>query len=158
MKVPMDHPEMLWLIEHTASILNRLVAGDDGQTAYQRLHGRRANKKAVEIGEKLFDYISRKLRTEMNMRWRIGMYLGVVPQSGEHFVGTWNGDVIRTRSIVRIVESSRWDTYFLVKLKGTPSKPIHNGVDRYGRFQDCEDPHAMIEVDPVKHAQQKFDH
>ena len=28
MKVPMDHPAMLWLIEHTSSILNRFVLGD----------------------------------------------------------------------------------------------------------------------------------
>ena len=75
------------------------------------------------------------------------MYLGVAPQSGEHVVGTWNGDVVRTRSIVPIVESSRWDTDFLVKLKETPSKPIHSGVDRYGRIEECEDPHAMIEVE-----------
>ena len=53
MRVPMDHPAMLWLIEHTASIFKRFVVGDDGQTAHQRLHGRRANKKAVEFGEKL---------------------------------------------------------------------------------------------------------
>ena len=99
-KVPMDHPAMLWLIEHTASIVNRFVVGDDGQTAYQRLHGQRATKKAVEFGEKLFYYTARKLQTKMNMRWRIGMYLGMAPQSGEHFVGTWDGDVIRTRSIV----------------------------------------------------------
>ena len=56
-KVPMDHHAMLWLIEHNASILNRFVVGDDGQTAYQRLHGRRANKKAVYFGERLFYYI-----------------------------------------------------------------------------------------------------
>ena len=35
MRVPMDTPAMLWLIEHTASTLNRFVVGDDGQTAYQ---------------------------------------------------------------------------------------------------------------------------
>ena len=84
--------------------------------------------------------------------------MGVAQQSGEHFVGIWNGDVIRTRCIVRIVESSNWDTDFLVKIKGTPSKPIHSGVDRSGRIEECEDPHVMIEVDPGKHAQQKFDH
>ena len=94
----------------------------------------------------------------MNMRRQIGIYLGVAPQSGEHFVGTWNGDVIRTRSIVWVVESSRWDTDFLVRLKGTRSKPIPNGVDRDGRIEKCEDPQAMIEVDPEKHAQQIIDH
>ena len=59
---------------------------------------------------------------------------------------------------VRVMELSRWDAGFLVKLKGTPSKPNPSGVDRYGRIEECEDPHAMIEVDPEKHAQQKSDH
>ena len=106
------------------------------------------NKRAVEFGEKLFDYNPGELRTKMNMRWRIGMYLGVAPQSGEHYVGPWNGGVIRTQSIVRVMESSRWDTDFLVRLKGTPSKPIPNGVNRYGRIEECKNPHAMIEIDP----------
>ena len=35
MKVPMDHPAMLRLIEHTASILNRFVVGDDGPDCIQ---------------------------------------------------------------------------------------------------------------------------
>ena len=56
-KLPMDHPISKWLIEHTASIMNRFVIGKDGQTAYQRLHGRRAHKKAVEFGERVFYYI-----------------------------------------------------------------------------------------------------
>ena len=34
------------------------------------------------------------------------------PQSGEHNVGTWNGDVMRARSIVRVVEPSGWDTVY----------------------------------------------
>ena len=59
-KLPMDHPISKWLIEHTASIMNRFVIGKDGQTAYQRLHGRRAHKKAVEFGERVFYDIPRK--------------------------------------------------------------------------------------------------
>ena len=136
MKVPMDHPALLWLIEHTASILNRFVVGSDGQTAYQRLHGRRANKKAVEFGEKLFY---------------------------EHAMTNW--DVLGWHRCLAnkllghgMEMSSALDLLFglwnlrLVKLKGTPSKPIHSCVDRYGRIEECEDPHAMFEVDPEKHA------
>ena len=85
------------------------------------------------------------------------MYLGAAPQSGEHDVETLNGDVMRTRPIARVMESSRWDTDFLVRLKRTPSKPIPSGVDRYGRIEECQDPHAMIEIDPEKHARQEFD-
>ena len=109
-KIPMAHPIMKWLIEHTASILNRFVVGDDGQTAYQRLHGRRANKKAAEFAEKVLYYVPRRLRTKMMLRWRVGLYLGVADHSGEHWIGVWNGDVVRSRSVVRVVEGARWKT------------------------------------------------
>ena len=46
---------------------------------------------------------------------------------------------------------------FLLDSNGAPSKPIPNGVDRYGRIEECEDLHAMIEIDPEKHAQQTCD-
>ena len=91
-----------------ASAMNRYVAGGDGRTAFQRLHGRRASNKAVEFGERVFYYIPRKLRAKMSLRWRLGMYLGIASHSGEYLIGTWNGDVVRTRSSVLIVESARW--------------------------------------------------
>ena len=76
------------MIMHAASVMNRYVVGRDGRTAFQRLHGRRASNKAVEFGERVFYDIPRKLRAKMNLRWRLGMYLGVAPHSGEHLIGT----------------------------------------------------------------------
>ena len=143
---------------YTASILNRFVVGDDGQTAHQRFHGRRANKKAVEFGEKLFDDIPRKLQTKMNTRWRLGCTWEWHHSLANALLGHGMEMSSAPDLLFEAWKTSRWDTDFLVKLKGAPSKPIHSGVDRYGRIEECEDPHAMIEVDPEKHAQQKFDH
>ena len=150
----MDHPAMIWFIEHTASILNRVVVGDDGQTADQRLHGQIRGQSS--LARSSFVTSPEAICTKMSMRWRIGMYLGVAPQSGEHYVGTWDEHVIRNRSIVWVVESSRWDTDFLENLKGAPSKPNPSRVDRYSRIEEREDPHAMIEIDSDKCAHEQL--
>ena len=79
---------MQWLMETVTSAMNLYVVANDGLTAYQRLHGRRANSKAVEFGEKVFDHVPKNLRSKMQLRWRIGIYLGVAGHSGEHYIGT----------------------------------------------------------------------
>ena len=111
--------------------MNRYVVGNDGLTARQRLHGRSENSKAREFREKVFDHVPKKLRSKMQLRWRIGIYLGVAGNSGEHHIGTWTGDVVRTRSIVRVVEQARWKTHFVDRLLGTPARPTHNRRDAY---------------------------
>lgn len=108
-RVVTTHPLFQWPVLHAASVMNRFVVGRDGSTAFQRLHGRRATNKTVEFGEKVFYYIPRKLLAKMSLRWRLGMCLGVTQHSGEHLIGTWNGDVVHTRSIVRVVAPAAHD-------------------------------------------------
>ena len=92
----------------------------------------------------------------MQLRWRIGLYLGVASHSGEHYVGTWNGDVVRTLSLVRIVEKSRWKSDLYDKLLGTPAKPVPSGLDAYERVEECDDPHAMIDAEADDSDKRKF--
>ena len=40
-RIPSDHPVMRWLVEHSASLLNRFKVHGDGNTAYHALHGKR---------------------------------------------------------------------------------------------------------------------
>ena len=67
----------------------------------------------------------------MQLRWRIGLYLGVAAHAGEHGVRAWNGDVVRIRSLVRSVEKSKWKSVLYDKLLGTPAKPVPSGLDAY---------------------------
>ena len=138
---------MQWLMEHVAIVMNRYVVENYGLTAYQKLHGRRANSQVVEFGEKVFDHVPKRLRSKMQLRWRIGIYSGVAGHSGEHYIGTWTGDVVRTRSIVRVVEQTRWKTDFVDRPLGTPARPTPSGRDAYERVEECDDPHAMIDVE-----------
>ena len=86
MQITMRHPIMQWLMKHAAGVMNQHVVGNDGITADQRLHGRRANSKTVELGEEVFYHVPKKLRSKMQLRWRIGIYLGVAGHSGEHHI------------------------------------------------------------------------
>ena len=90
MQIPMRHKIMQWFMEHIASVMNRCLVGNVGLTADQRLHGRRANSKAVEVGEKVFDHVPKKLRSKMQLRWKIGIYLGVAGHAEEHYI--WHMD------------------------------------------------------------------
>ena len=56
-RIPADHPVFAWMVEHTASIYNRLVCNDDGTTPYQNLHGQRYKGKLVEYWEGNFHFI-----------------------------------------------------------------------------------------------------
>ena len=85
-RIPSDHPVMRWLVEHSASLLNRFKVHGDGNTAYQALHGKRCSDKVVEFGEQVLFSVPKKLRSKLCLRWRIGTYLGVVTSSNEHFI------------------------------------------------------------------------
>ena len=50
-RVPADHALFRWLLEHTVSLINRFKVHEDGLTAYQGLHGRRASDKVIEFCE-----------------------------------------------------------------------------------------------------------
>ena len=66
-RIPADHPTFAWMVEHTASLYNRLVCTEDGSTPYQSLHGQRYRGKMVEFGEQVFYFIPKALRSKMSL-------------------------------------------------------------------------------------------
>ena len=131
----MVHPIMQWLVEHDASVMNRYVVENNGLTAYQRLHGRRATSRAVEFGETVFYHAPKKLWSKMQLRWRSGIDMGVAGHSGERYIGTWTGDVVRTRSILRVVQQARWKTDVVDRLLGTAARPTPSGRYAYKQVE-----------------------
>ena len=57
-KLPTGHPVFRWLVEHTASLINRFHVNPDGRTAYQAQHGKRCSDKVVEVAETSFQTFS----------------------------------------------------------------------------------------------------
>ena len=80
-RIASPSPIMAWMIEHVANLLNKYTVNDSGVTPFEDSHGRRAHDRAVEFGERVFYYVPKKLRSKLDLRWRLGVYLGASPCS-----------------------------------------------------------------------------
>ena len=52
-EIPVSHPLMAWLVEHTAELLAKYTVGHDGRTPLERLRGRRYRLANFEFGEQV---------------------------------------------------------------------------------------------------------
>ena len=65
-RIPSNHPVIAWLVEHTSWVLNKFHLGDDGRTAYGRLHGREGRERICEFGETIMWFVPKKLRSKLD--------------------------------------------------------------------------------------------
>ena len=163
-RIPSDSAMMKWMVEHVCSIHNRIVCNQDGRTPFEAIHGQRWRGKMVEFGEQVFYFVPKKLRAKLNLRWRLGTFLGNAQATNECYVGAQNGDVIKTRSIVRVISSSRWSVDAIKTIKGTPDKfrPASD-TETDAVIESLPDPHKnadtdlAVDVEIDKHESQKLD-
>ena len=91
----------------------------------------------------MFYSVPKRLRAKLSRRWRIGTYLGLVSASNEHYVATSSGNVVKARSLCRVVEASLWSSAALLGITGTPSKLCPSGPEDIGpRLEELDRPHA----------------
>ena len=76
LRIPSKHPLIRWIVDHAASVYNRHVCKSDCVTPYQAIHGQRAIGKLCESGEHIFYYVPKRLRSKMNLKFRISSFLG----------------------------------------------------------------------------------
>ena len=114
-------------MEHAASVYNRHLCNPDGKTPFEAIHGQRWRGRQVEFGEQVFYFVPKRLRAKPNLRWRVGSFMGNSQATNECYVAASNGDVVKTRAIVRVVEGSRWSKEAIGGIKGTPMnlRPQH---------------------------------
>ena len=149
-RIGSTHPIMAWLIRHCAIILNRFSVNPDGHTPYQALHGKRASDRFVEFGERVYFYVPKKLRYKLDMRWQLGAFVGVSNNSNEYFCVASNGNVVKSRSVVRVIASRRWDAKIIEKTIGVPGDMTPNRDEV--PLDDIEaqlDPHLNRDADEV---------
>ena len=123
-RLPSDSPTLRWLVEHVADVLTKYTVNSNGLSPYEELHGRKAQERRVEFGERVYFSTPKKGRSKLDKRWRLGIYLGHAPNSNEQFIGLRNGNVIKARSTVRIVQRSRWDARAVLGVTGTSADMI----------------------------------
>ena len=122
-RIPSSHPIVRWLIEHSATTLNKYAVHGDGatlSTAYEQLHGKKASEKLAEFGERVLFWIPKKRRAKLDLPWSSGMFLGTTMTTNEAYVGLPDGDVIRTSAVCRIRPDQRWNADLLQGITGTP--------------------------------------
>ena len=79
----------------------------------------------------------------MDLRWKLGVYLGHAHASNEIDVGIHNGNVLKVRSVVRVVEGSRWSKTAVLKVLGIPGalKPVDDDNLTAADIEATENPH-----------------
>ena len=130
-KVPVIHPVICWLIEHSADALNEYQKGDGGRTAYHRLSSKIWNDEMVAFGEKVHCRINRKALTKeykLDGRWYEEYFMGVKWRTGESWIAT-SGGILKASAIRRVGGHRRWDAEGLLQVKGVPWDHVQKGAD-----------------------------
>ena len=111
----------------------------------------------VEFGEQVFYFVPKRLRSKLNLRWRLGTFLGNSQTTNECFVAAMNGDVIKTRSITRVVEGNRWPSDAVLEIQGTPDllRP-QAGKETDAEIEELIDPHKNADDDMEGDEQQSL--
>ena len=122
--IPVDHPVAAWMLEHICLLLNTMVKGTDGLTAWQRVKGRSFGQQLVGFGEcVLYRYPTKGPRhaPDGNMGALGGeaVFLGYSMTSNTFRLHTPSG-LVDARSVTRRPESDRWNGEEMAKVSVLP--------------------------------------
>ena len=89
-------------------------------------------------------YVPKKLRTKLDLRWRVGIFLGTADRSNEAYIGMRSGNVVKSRGLSRVVQESKWDSDSVLRVTGTPMQLCPNDLgNKDALWIESEiDPHA----------------
>ena len=143
--VPCAHPVMMWLVEHSAEVLNRYLVGRDGKTAYEKLKGKKYRGEMYEFGiAVLHRHPGKPEGGRMTARWDDGIWLGKTVGSDEHIIASADGKIVRCRSITRKPESESWNAENIMKIKVTPWHLKGYISDKEEKEDETEERHVQV--------------
>ena len=142
-KLDLSLPIVKWIIRHAAFLHSRYCVGHDGLTPIRRLTGRTWKGLIVEFGEKVLGKLAMKKpstdkkvkrgKKKLASRSVEGIYVGIYPRTGEHLIVKKSGEVIRVRTVNRVVIEDRWVLEDILAVRATPRRPnprtIREGED-----------------------------
>ena len=100
-KIGEGHNILPWLIMYAAMLINICSIGEDGKTAYERRRGKKFKRELPEFGESIFFLKPGSSGKEkLDERWGDGVYLGVIEESSEIYIGTIDG-ILKVRTFAR---------------------------------------------------------
>ena len=124
-KIDSKNPIMPWMVEYAATLLNTYRVGKDQKTATERHKGSKQVKPVAEFGECVWfmplDLKSHPVSTP-DCRFQDGVWLGVDQRTSETIIGTPSG-VVKSRTIKRKLEETRWEADEILGIEGVPWSP-----------------------------------
>ena len=105
-QIPVDHPFISWMMEHTSLLLNALVRGTDGLTAWMRIRGRPFGQPLVGLGESvLYKYPGKGPQHNPHGNagplGSDGIFLGYNRANNTFMISAADGQLVTSRSITR---------------------------------------------------------
>ena len=75
----------------------------------------------------------------------MGTYLGLASSTNERYVATKLGNVVRSRSVCRVIEKNRWSAAAVLGVAGAPSSHAPTGQeDIDAALEEKQDLHDRI--------------
>ncbi len=140
-EIPLNHPLVAWMMERTSLLLNAMVRGPDGLTAWMRVRGRTFGQPMVGIGESvLYRYPTKGPRHNPHGNAGAlgaeGTFLGYNRNSNTFIISDENGDMTTARSITRRPEKDRWNPEAMALIKAIPHETQARGNRERVRFNE----------------------
>ena len=157
-QIPVDHPMIAWLMEHASLLLNAVVRGTDGLTAWKRVRGRAFGQPLVGIGESVLYKHPIKgphhdPQGNIGAQGGEGVFVGYNRTNHTFTISLENGRLVGARSITRRPERERWDADALSRVRAVPSDPKMRVERDRVKFQDVAvDRHLTAEAAPPRAA------
>eukprot|EP00971_Amphidinium_carterae_P331633 6465336-Amphidinium_carterae.1 len=88
-----------------------------------RLTGKSSSRKLAAYGEKVLAQVAQDKRSKLTTRWVAGVFVGVqesLHNTREHYIVLTEAGAILSRTVKRLVPSSRWDRDLLQRAQGLP--------------------------------------
>ena len=124
MKIGESHNVLPWLIMYAAMLINLCSVGEDGKTAYKRRRGKRFKREVPEFGGSIwYIRLGSAGKDKLDERWGDGVYLGIIEESLELYVGTKEG-IIEVRTLARRGEADRWRKKEIEEMVVVPWEPV----------------------------------
>ena len=122
--VPIHHPVVSWLLEHTCFLLNIMTRGSDGHTPWARIKGGPFGLQIAGFGETvLYKHPTKGPQSQpdgnMGAVQSEGIFVGYSYNANTYTILTQDGKV-DARSMTRRPEPNRWAPQRIADIRVTP--------------------------------------
>ena len=138
-EIPANWAIMSWLVGFAAMVLTRYARNDEGRTPLEHIKGKRKPRDIPNFAERVL-YLdpNRDGKAKLDMKWKVGFFVGVVGRTDEVMIINDNR-VVKAWTFRRLPEEDQWD---LVQKDGYSAgcpgcRSIRLGSRQQGHSEAC---------------------